>query len=245
MIKNSLPKSLVFLSLPLAVGLATAQSIRTISFPVGKSSATINGRVEGRQSIDYRVTLGAGQTLSVRLDSPSRSVYFNVLPPGSENTAMVIGEAVGNRATRVVPIEGSYTVRVFLVRAAGRRNERAGFRLNVSATGSPLPAVKDGRDALVAGTRFHATAEVPMEHFLLRDLKTANAGVIRRTPSGSATVILSFRNEKRTLLFRSGRLVGWDSTAAATAKKDGDMFTVRIGDGDEIYRFPESLLMGG
>lgn len=227
-----------------ATSVAAGQAVSVIRFPAGKSSTTLNAQVAGRQSVDYKVTVGAGQTLSVRLRSRSNSVYFNVLPPGSTNVAMVNGEMVANRAKRIVPIEGTYTIRVYLVRAAARRNERAGFNLTVSATGSALARLKADRDALVPGTRYHATSEIRMEHELLRDAKLAKVGIIRRSPAGSATLVLQFKQETRTLLFRSGKLIAWDSMQDAKATMEDDMIVVRVGNNEEVYRFPEVLLTG-
>ena len=58
------------------------------------------------------------------------SAYFNVLPPGSDE-AMFIGSTSGNRFEAALPADGIYTIRVYLMRNAARRNETAQYTLQV------------------------------------------------------------------------------------------------------------------
>lgn len=225
--------------------LSSAQTPKTIpvKFSAGKTSATIKGNLKGRQDLDYVVSAGAGQTLAVSMKATNGAAYFNILPPGSES-AMVNGEFVDNKASRIAPIEGKYRIRVYLMRSAGRRDESASFTLNIGVTGKALPALKGGSDALVKGTPYHATAKAPVENYIYKDLKTCDAGVIRRSHDGTATVVFSFKGQKRTFLFEKGKLVAWDSTDQATCAKEGDEFVISVGK-EEVYRIPEAFLMGG
>lgn len=72
-------------------------------------------------------------------------------PPGSE-TAIAIGDVLGNRWTGPLPADGDYRIRVFLQRSAARRNEAAKYTLTV--------AITDHVDAKVPGTDYHATGTV-------------------------------------------------------------------------------------
>jgi hypothetical protein len=92
---------------------ATSASVKPVTFAKGKSSATINGRIEGRRYIDHTLRAAAGQTLTVALKASSRSAYFNLLPPGSPDAAMAIGELIDNRFERPVARRRRvYTIRV-------------------------------------------------------------------------------------------------------------------------------------
>lgn len=223
--------------------LAQAPKVVPVKFAAGKSSATIKGQLDGRDAIDYTLNVGAGQVLSVSMKSTNNATYFNILPPASQ-TAMVMGEMVSNNASRTAPIEGQYRVRVFLVRAAGRRGEGTSFTLTIGVTGKALPALKGGSDALVKGTPFHATAQAQFEHYLYKDLKTCQAGVIRRGRDGTGTLVFSFKGQKRMVLFVKGKLVAWDSTDKATCMNVDGMLVIKVGE-DETYKVAEEFLTGG
>ena len=134
-------------------GFATDE-IRTerVQFKKGADGATIKGGIKGYQFVDYLLGARAGQTMHVTLQTNNGANYFNVLPPGS-NAAIAIGANLGNEWTGTLPVDGDYTVRVYLMRSAARRNETANYTLSVSITGRA--------DAKVAETPYHATGTVP------------------------------------------------------------------------------------
>ena len=70
--------------------------------------------------------------MSVKLATKHGANYFNVLPPGSNDVAIFIGQNEGNEWTGVLPSDGEYKVRVYLMRSAARRNEVANYTLKVS-----------------------------------------------------------------------------------------------------------------
>ncbi|CDO37013.1 MULTISPECIES: hypothetical protein [Novosphingobium] len=124
------------LALPLA-GTALAQiTTTTISFPKGGTSATVAGTIVGGAIRDYEVRAGEGQTMRVNM-SGSSIVYFNVLPPGSDNEAIFTGSTEGNSFSGTLSASGAYKIRVYQMRASARRGEKGAFRLNVSVTGMP------------------------------------------------------------------------------------------------------------
>ena len=149
-----------------AVG-ATGIETRPIQFAKGASSATVQGTIKGDQTIDYKLRARAGQTMSVKLDTRHTANYFNVLPPGSNDVAIFVGSSGGNEWSGALPADGEYTVRVYLMRSAARRNESASYTLTVAVTGSAgaasTPALGAARpgDAKVAGTLYHATGPLP------------------------------------------------------------------------------------
>ncbi|WP_114953805.1 hypothetical protein [Sphingosinicella terrae] len=56
--------------------------------------------------------------------------YFSVWAPGSEE-AMFFGPSAGSRFAATLPADGEYRVRVFMMRSAARRGQRADYRLTV------------------------------------------------------------------------------------------------------------------
>lgn len=112
---------------------ALSQQAKTVpvSFPPGEYSTVLEGRISGREVIDYVLPVQAGQVVSVDMQTTNGSNYFNILPPGSE-AATYIGSSDDNVAQLTLPAAGDYVIRVYLVRAAARRNEEADYNLYVA-----------------------------------------------------------------------------------------------------------------
>ena len=106
-----------------------------ILFKKGASGATVTGAIKGDQTVDYQLRANEGQSMVVVFKPSNPSAYFNVLPPGLE-TALFIGSTLGNRFEGKLPADGVYTLRVYLMRNAARRNETAQYTLEVSITGA-------------------------------------------------------------------------------------------------------------
>jgi hypothetical protein len=107
------------------IGLALAQSnlpTQHVKFSKGSSSATVKGVIKGDVPRDYVLGAHAGQTMSVKLATKS-NLYFNVLPPGSEE-ALFVGsmETDGTTWSGELPTEGDYRIRVYAMGAAKKGN---------------------------------------------------------------------------------------------------------------------------
>ena len=105
-----------------------------VQFAKGMSSKVIKGAIRGDQSRLFLVNLRAGQKISVKLVSSNASAYFNLTAPGAQG-AMFIGSTSGNDFNDVVPSSGDYTIDLYLMRNAARRNETANFTITIGATG--------------------------------------------------------------------------------------------------------------
>jgi hypothetical protein len=217
-----------------------------VTFAAGASSATIKGQIKGDAGIDYVVRASAGQTLTVSLSPSNRSNYFNVLPPGSNDVAMYVAQD-GQSYSGMLPADGDYTIRVYLIRAAARRNETSTFTLTVGVTGKPLPARPGSQDAKLPGTPYHASTSLPCLTSPYGDAKptTCTAYVIRRTAMGAATVEIDMgQGMKRRILFVDGKPVATDSSQKFTVSEAKGIFTVKFENG-EFYEIVDSLVFGG
>lgn len=105
-----------------------------VHFKKGASQATIQGRIKGRQTIDYLLRARADQTITVDLKTSNPGAYFNVLPPSSQE-AIFTGQVAGPHFEGKLPKDGDYSIRVYLIPAAARRNESAKYTLTVKVTG--------------------------------------------------------------------------------------------------------------
>jgi hypothetical protein len=170
-----------------------------IQFKKGASSATLTGRIKGYQAVDYQLRAGAGQTMTVTFKPSNPSAYFNVLPPGTEE-AIFVGSSSGNRCEAELPADGVYTIRVYLMRNAARRNETTNYTLEVGVAGkaassaapqpAPAAAAPFDRALELQGIRFHVTSANDGSVNTLRIVPTGLAidnSPIERTVEGRVT----------------------------------------------------------
>ncbi len=123
------------IALPVAViAQAPMPKPERVQFAKGTSSKAIKGTIKGDQSRLFVVNLRAGQKVSVKLVTSNASNYFNVTAPGAQQ-AMFIGSSAGNSFQDTVPSSGDYTIDLYLMRNAARRNETANFTITIGATG--------------------------------------------------------------------------------------------------------------
>jgi len=157
----------------------------TIQFRKGESRATVKGTIKGDQTADYKLRASAGQTLTVDFKPNSRSAYFNVLPPGGEQ-ALFVGATSGNRYVGTLPADGLYTIRVYLMRSAARRNEIARYTLDVGVTGATRDTDTAQATRAVAGPSgpFDQTLELQGIRFRVVSANEGSINTLRIVPSG-------------------------------------------------------------
>ncbi|MCX7053564.1 MAG: hypothetical protein NTU56_05055, partial [Proteobacteria bacterium] len=175
-----------------------------VQFAKGASSAVIKGQLKGDAMVDYVVRAAAGQTLSVELQKTNAQNYFNVMPPGSTGSAMFVGDS-GENYSGVLPTDGDYIVRVYLMRPAARRGESSNYTLTIGASGKALAPIAASQDALVPGTSYHASAKVKCVPAFETTPRECDAFVIRRGFDGTATIDIPGSAGKRSILFVKGK----------------------------------------
>jgi hypothetical protein len=219
---------------------------RPVRFAKGASSATLKGTLKGDQTIDYKLGAKAGQTMRVTLKSSNASNYFNVLPPGSNDVAVFVGSTDGNEWKGQLAADGEYTIRVYLMRNAARRGEKANYTLTVGITGSAAPALgaAPAGDAKVKGTPYNATGKVPCSMGPApQGSAQCDFGVIRGAPGNAEVHVTPPGGLKRVLTFAGGKVTA-DGGASVKAAKSGDLWTVDVND-YEHYRILEAVVSGG
>jgi len=217
-----------------------AQHVEPVHFARGATGTTIDGRIVGRDYIDYQLRLSAGQMLAVSLQDRQGTAYFNVIEPDAGDVAIYNSSTSGQQVEVRTSQSGVYTIRVYQPRAQGRRGERASYRLTISATGA---GASHSSDALVSGTPYHATSMIRCVAEPDKPMSSCNAGVIRRDSSATVHVDTPDGGE-RTMLFRGGEAVSSDSQAGIYTERRGDTNVVRIGT-VEVYEIPDAFIFGG
>lgn len=226
------------------IGAAVDIHVKQVMFAKGAASATIKETIVGETIIDYKLRARAGQTMTVTLETDNDANYFNVLPPRSEAAAIAIGSILGNQWTGTLPVDGDYTVRVYLMRSAARRNEIAHYVLSVGIAGTV--------DAKVEGTPFHATGLVPCS--VGSDPKGSTQcsfGVIRSIP-GYAEIhlvdpgydVTLHKSDVHVLKFAVDVVSTLDPGDKVIAVKEGDNWSISVND-VYFYIIPEAVISGG
>ena len=229
----------------LAAGSVGAQEIREerIRFERGASSATVEGTITGYQTVDYVLGARGGQTMDVSFETDHLASYFNVLPPDSE-TALFVGSTGGTTWSGLLPDDGDYRIRVYLMRSAARRDESAVYTLSVSITGDP-PTGAPAADAKVPGTPYHARGSVPCS--IGPDEKGSSEcafGVIRGEPGTAELHLTSPGGDTRVIRFTQGEVVSVDPDVSLGVEKAADGWEIAVND-FEYYLIPEAVVYGG
>ena len=131
---------LAVLALPLGASLAppaNAQMTAEVQFAPGNYGTMLEGTITGHAYMDYHLGAKAGQTLFVELDAAETnghgSVYFNILPPGSEGYAIFNSSmSADNTGSVELPETGTYTIRVYLMGNDRDADKTVSFRADVS-----------------------------------------------------------------------------------------------------------------
>ena len=252
------------------------QSIRTerIAFKPGANSAHIDGRIKGDTTVDYILPAQAGQTINISLASRHTATYFNVLAPGETQVAFFNGSLGNNQYEGTLPSSGEYTIRVYMMRAAARRNESAQYRLEVVLGQSLKPITQGAKpiapaakpteqaakpiaqgtrpmvqstDAKVAGTPYHATGTVPCSAYAAKALSQCPFGV-NRTGLGSGLVDITLPSGSvRSIRFEQGTATGFIKTLEEKAVFSAQKKgdNYSITIGEERFEIPEAVIMGG
>jgi hypothetical protein len=120
--------------------------------------------------------------------------------------------------------------------------------LAVALGADALAAEQPRTDALVPGTRFHATGEIPCAQAAGQPMRPCRFGVVRQGLGRAEVTVFRPDGSVRTIVFEGARPVRFGGAAptagaAMTVDQDRDLFTVRIG--TERYEIPEAVVSGG
>lgn len=234
-----------------------------VQFDRGESSTVRSMRLRPGEAVSYVLRARNLQYLEVKLSPESPSVHFNVLVPnGSVLYESAKGGAERNRYYGQLYMTGDHTVVVY---NNGRRSARFEVQLTVEtkrdaggvATHLPshpgggathLPGSTPGRpthlpgDALVPGTRYHATGSLRCRIDGRKD--QCAYGVVRRGGGDATLVITMPSGVRRTIEFQAGRPVSSNSPAPVYGEWSVGDVTVSVGD-YERYRVADAILFGG
>jgi len=184
--KKNLATSLAVASLLLAFGLAAGplhardSNGYEVQFAAGASSKKMAGRIKGKNDAVYQVRASEGQTMKVSLKAQRATTYFNVNPPGSDQS-IFIGSNEGTVYEGRLPASGVYEIVVYQMGGAASDNQTSKFDLTISVTGGHGAAGSSfsaGQNVEIAGARSDA-----VDALELRD-GPGRGGVVGRLGNG-------------------------------------------------------------
>ncbi len=122
-----------FIVIPM-ISIADESRDESVKFAPNTSGTTIEDSITGYNTVNYKVGAKAGQQMVVDLETDNTATYFNIYVPGKGpgEEAMFIGSINGNRFEGELPSDGEYTVQVYMMRSAARRDETANYTLEIS-----------------------------------------------------------------------------------------------------------------
>lgn len=212
-----------------------------VQFAKGANSATVEGTIKGYQTVDYVLHASQGQSMNVSMATRNTSTYFNILAPGESEVAFFNGSVSENQYEGTLPATGDYKIRVYMMRNAARRNEVASYRLEMIVSGPAHGSAS--HDALVPGTDFHATSQIPCVAEPDKPMVQCGAGV-KRSAGGGTVHISTPDGGSRVITFRDGKVVATDASAPFKVERRDDWTIVRVGT-VEVYEIPDAFIFGG
>lgn len=104
----------------------------SVVFDTGRTKKVIEDQITGSEIRDYIFNIKEGQHLKFVLVPSSGIPYFNLMEPEEDYTAIYNSSINGNQYEGVSKKNGAYTLRVYFMRNAARRNDTGKFSLQAS-----------------------------------------------------------------------------------------------------------------
>lgn len=113
-----------------------AQETSTVTFEPGNFGTMVSGSVTGHDYMDYKLDANAGQKMFAELTAAggdgNGTIYFNILPPGSDGAAIYNSSMAENTTTISLPDSGTYTIRVYQMGNDKDTGKTSQFNLDLS-----------------------------------------------------------------------------------------------------------------
>jgi hypothetical protein len=153
------------------------------------------------------------------------------------------GTVVRNRGCRMV--EGLRWCRVETIGAPLMSGWTAGKFLRESNYAGSTALE---HDALVPGTKYHATGDIPCARYAGQLMHQCRFGVVRKGQGNGAVTVFWPDGGNRVILFENGKPASFDQLQAdgdarMSVSQNADLFTVTIG--TQRFEIPDAVINGG
>jgi hypothetical protein len=179
-------------------------------------------------------TSGSGGKLRIRASASSGAKVIGSVPNGA---------VLRNRGCRMA--EGQRWCRVETVSAPRLSGWTAGAFLRESSHAG-VPA--RSWDALVPGTKFHATGNIPCARSAGQPMGSCKFGVVRAGQGNGVVTVFWPDGGNRVIFFEKGAPASFDQSQAdgnarMSVSRNADLFMVTIG--AQRFEIPEAVISGG
>ena len=228
----------------LAADAFAADHTERVRFKAGTSAATIKGSVTGYDTSSYLLGAKAGQVISVLFSANNNSCYFNFIEPGADS-AIHMGEAAGNEYSGTLKESGDYRAEVYLMRNEARRGKTCNYSITFEISGQGDSTA--GGDAVVPGTDYNATGDIPCARDAGQPMGSCKFGV-KRSGGGNGTITVFWPDAgNRVIFLKGGKPAAYDQSEAdggakMTVRQNAGLFMVTIG--GQRFEIPEALIYG-
>ncbi|RLA38865.1 MAG: hypothetical protein DRR42_28060 [Gammaproteobacteria bacterium] len=220
----------------------------------GCQTDAIKKTITGRQEVNYKLGAKAGQSMVVILNTDNASNYFNIYAPGKGpgDEALFVAAMNGSRYEGVLQADGEYTVQVFLMRNAARRNEKANYTLEVEIKGTAKTS-SSGTRAInqpvdTSGVKWpsntDASGDLPCSAGEPGFKRSCAFRVKRNTYGATIWTIKPGTNDALRVLYFENKAFSSDDDAELSWKRQDDNWRVSAGK-KEIYLIPDAVIFGG
>jgi hypothetical protein len=221
-----------------------------VRFKTGATSITVKGRIKGYDTMHYLVGATAGQVMDVTLKTKNTSTYFNVFAPGKmpgQDEAMFIGDTGGDHFEGVLPDSGDYLIQVYLYRNAARKGETSKFNLKIGVAAGGGSRDGGSDDALVPGTDFNATGQIPCARNAGQPMNSCDFGVKRDGDGNGAITVFWPDGGNRVIFYEMKTPSSYDQSEAdgraeMTVDQNAGLYTVTIG--EQRFEIPDVVMAG-
>ncbi|WLH36405.1 hypothetical protein PSH79_03690 [Pseudomonas sp. FP2196] len=134
--------------------------IQPVVYKSGYGSVQFKQSIKGYKTAEYKLNAKAGQILTVGFKTSNNSANFNVTAKGADY-ALFNGSIMGNHFIGSLPADSEYTVQVYLMRNAARRDEVANYEISlILANGDAVDNSQSfDQNLALQGIDFHVKAD--------------------------------------------------------------------------------------
>jgi hypothetical protein len=188
---------------------------------------------------------GGSDYWDVRTKRAGGKINLRVSP---SSAAQVLGSVSGGTVLRNLGCrmaEGRRWCKVETLNAPRLSAWSAGeFLRESSYAGTPTP----NRDALVSGTNFNATGNIPCARSAGQPMTTCRFGVARKGQGNGSVTVFWPDGGSRVIFFENGIPANFDRSQAdgnvrMIVNQNADLFTVTIG--EQRFEIPDAVITGG
>ncbi len=216
-----------------------------LSFTEPFETKVIKETVQGYEAKEYVFKATVKQKISIDFKSKHGANYFNFRPSGA-TSALFSSEVSTTSMSMHIPQSGYYTVQVYLMRSAARRNEKASFTLNITLENDqnapeqtlyPKPPLYYDAYALIPCSFEKPTFDMLCEGIVIRDVKEQSARFWIRTP------LETHYSERGAFLYQNKSFFhGQNANLSMERQEDNNSLNL---DGKIYYRIPDAFVLGG